>query len=186
MLCENCNEAQANVRYTQIVNGVKKEMHLCDKCARELGIGNMTFNFDMPFGFTNFFGDFLNEYNDGFMPSLALPKTITCDKCGSTFDDFVESGRFGCPSCYETFEERIDPILKRLHGGNRYIGRNAKKLNPENEIKLDKKEEDKNKQKEENKLEKLKLELKEKIKEEKYEEAAKIRDEIKKLEKKGE
>ena len=39
MLCENCGENEANVRYTQIVNGVKKEMHLCDKCSKELGIG---------------------------------------------------------------------------------------------------------------------------------------------------
>ena len=34
MLCENCGENEANVRYTQIVNGVKKEMKLCDKCAK--------------------------------------------------------------------------------------------------------------------------------------------------------
>ena len=178
MICENCGENEANVRYTQIVNGVKKEMHLCEKCAAELGIGNMNMGFDMPFDFSNFFGELLNEYNDGFMPSLAMPKTLTCKKCGLSFDDFVDSGKFGCPSCYEAFEERIDPILKRLHGGNHYIGRNAKNVNPENEISLNKKEE----KKEENKIEQLKRELKQKIKEEKYEEAAKIRDEIKKLE----
>ena len=55
MLCENCGENQANVKYTQIVNGVKKEMHLCEKCANELGIGNM--NFDMPFGFSRLFNN---------------------------------------------------------------------------------------------------------------------------------
>lgn len=180
MMCENCGEEQANVRYTQIVNGVKKEMHLCEKCANELGIGNMNMNFDMPFDFSNFFGELLNEYNDGFMQTLALPKTLKCEKCGLSFDDFVESGKFGCPSCYEAFEERIDPILKRLHGGNRYIGREAKADNPENELKLDEQKEDK---KEESKVDVLKRKLKQAIKEEKYEDAAKLRDEIKKIEK---
>lgn len=180
MLCENCGEREANVRYTQIVNGVKKEMHLCEKCADELGIGNMNMNFDMPFDFSNFFGELLNEYNDGFMPTLALSKTLKCDKCGTSFDDFIDSGKFGCPNCYDTFEERIDPILKRLHGGNRYIGRGTKSNNPENELNLEKKKEEK---KEESKIDMLKRELKQAIKEEKYEEAAKIRDEVKKLEK---
>ena len=183
MLCENCGEREANVRYTQIVNGVKKEMHLCDKCAKELGIGDMNMGFDMPFDFSNFFGELLNEYNDGFMPTLALPKTLKCNKCGLSFDDFVDSGKFGCPSCYDTFEERIDPILKRLHGSNKYIGRGAKATNPENELNTSKAKEAKLEKKEESKIDSLKRELKQLIKEEKYEEAAKIRDEIKKLEK---
>ena len=37
MLCQNCGENEANVRYTQIINGEKKEMVLCDKCSKELG-----------------------------------------------------------------------------------------------------------------------------------------------------
>lgn len=174
MLCENCNENEANVRYTQIVNGVKKEMRLCDKCARELGIGNMDFH--LPMDFTNFFADLLNEYNDDFIPSIAMPKELTCDKCGLSFEDFVESGKFGCDNCYSVFEEKIDPILKRLHGSNRYVGKRVKNLEPANEIEV------KEEKKEQNKIDKLKAELKQKIKEEKYEEAAKIRDEIKKLE----
>jgi len=184
MKCEKCGENTANVKYTQIVNGVKKEMHLCEQCAEELGIGNMSMNFDMPFDFSNFFGEFLNEYNDGFMPTLALPKTLKCDKCGWSFDDFIDNGKFGCPSCYDTFEERIDPILKRLQGSNRYIGRGTKNANPENELKIDDtNKKAKTEEKKENKIDSLKERLKQMIKEEKYEEAAKIRDEIKKLEK---
>ena len=49
MLCQNCGENEANVRYTQIVNGVKKEMVLCEKCSKELGIGNL--NLSMPINF---------------------------------------------------------------------------------------------------------------------------------------
>lgn len=173
MLCENCNENEANVRYTQIVNGVKKEMHLCDKCAKKLGIGGLDFNLEMPIDFSGFFGDLLNEYNENaFMPTIAMPKTLTCDKCGLSFDEFVENGKFGCDNCYSVFEDRIDPILKRLHGSNRYVGRNVKE-NQENNI---------TQKDEQSKINSLKKELKQKIKEEKYEEAAKLRDEIKKIE----
>ena len=178
MLCENCNENEANVRYTQIINGVKKEMNLCEECAHKLGVGEI--NINMPIDFSNFFVDLLNEYEDsGFMPTLALPKVQKCDKCGLTFDDFIETGKFGCDNCYRAFEQRIDPILKRLHGNINYVGRSVKKISAKNEInktkeKLDSKNE---------KIEQLKKELKQKIKEERYEDAAKIRDEIKKLEK---
>ena len=32
MVCQNCGKNEANVKYTQIVNGVKKEMVLCEEC----------------------------------------------------------------------------------------------------------------------------------------------------------
>lgn len=178
MLCENCKQNEANVRYTQVINGVKKEMHLCESCSKKLGINDIGFN--MPINFSSFFGDFLNEYNNGFMPLLEKEKPLICNKCKMTYDEFVENGKFGCAECYEVFSDNIDPILKRLHGNNRYIGRKVKNIPTLDktetvEIKKDEKQD---------KIKELKLELKKMIKEEKYEEAAKIRDEIKKLEKK--
>lgn len=38
MVCQNCGKNEANVKYTQIVNGVKKEMVLCEECAEKMGI----------------------------------------------------------------------------------------------------------------------------------------------------
>ena len=182
MLCEHCKKREANVRYTQVVNGVKKEMLLCDKCSKELGIGNMGFN--MPINFSSLFGDFLNEYNDGFMPLLTQTKPLVCDKCKMTYDEFVNQGKFGCSNCYEVFADKIDPILKRLHGSNRYIGRKLNKKNEQDEILKENNNADDAKNEKEEKIKKLKAEIKKMIKEEKYEEAAKIRDEIKKIEEK--
>lgn len=178
MLCDNCKQRDANVKYTQIVNGVKKEMHLCEKCSRELGINEMSFN--IPINLSSFFGEFLDDYNHGFMPLLEKEKVLKCDKCNMTYDEFIESGKFGCSNCYDVFSANIDPILKRLHGSNRYIGRKAinnvsKKIKTKEQQTI---QENAN----ESKIKKLKLELNKMIKEEKYEEAAKIRDEIKKIE----
>lgn len=181
MLCQNCGENEANVRYTQIVNGVKKEMALCEKCSRELGIGN--FNFNMPIDFSSFFGDFLNEYDTSkLIPELAAMKPLKCDVCHMTYNEFMNAGKFGCSHCYDVFAEKIDPILRRLHGNNRYVGRKIeteKKKTPkieQPELKI------KPKTEKEEKIMELQAKLKDLIKVENYEEAAKVRDEIKKLE----
>lgn len=176
MLCQNCNKNEANVKYTQIVNGVKKEMLLCEKCSKELGIDNMKLS--LPISFSNFFGDFLNEYDNSFMPMMSMPKETRCNKCGMTYNEFMQLGKFGCDNCYEVFSTRIDPILKRLQGSNRYNGKKAEVNEKNNNInKIEKKEKSKQEQ-----IEDLKKELKKMVNEENYEEAAKIRDEIKKLE----
>ena len=179
MLCENCGKNQANVSYTQIINGHKKEMHLCEECSQKLGIGNM--DFSMPIDFSSFFGDFLEEFEkDTLMPELNPIKQLQCNNCGLTFEDFINTGKFGCSNCYDAFESKIDPILKNIQGSNRHIGRlgtikKGKELTKEAE-------EEKKDSQEKSELDILKQDLKQAIKEERYEDAAQIRDKIKKIE----
>lgn len=190
MLCENCGENEANVRYTQIINGVKKEMHLCEDCAKEKGI-NTNMDFNIPINFSSFLGDIFDDFSEPeFLPEFTNTKTLKCSKCGLTYDEFINNGKFGCENCYNTFEDKIDYLVKNLHGSSRHIGRKSKfcKQNESNiEKKVNYKKESTSKNmdsiSEENKLEKLQRKLKEAIKDERYEDAAKIRDEIKELEK---
>lgn len=184
MLCENCGENEANVRYTQIVNGVKKEMALCEKCADELGIGDMDFN--MPINLSSFLTDFFDDSVDTFLPEFTKKEELRCDECGMTYDEFTHTGKFGCANCYETFSNKIDSILKNLHASTRHIGRKGKIVKPVLDKADIKKEEVKQETKQDSevsKIEELKEDLKQAIKEERYEDAAKIRDEIKKIEK---
>ena len=78
------------------------------------------------------------------------------------------------------FSNKIDSLLKRIHGSNEYRGRRA--LNSAVENFNDFEQENKKEVKEETKLEKLQKDLKKAIADERYEDAAKIRDEIKELE----
>ena len=188
MKCQNCGKNEVNFKYTQVINGVKKEMQLCNECARELGLQDM--DFSMPINISSFFSDFFNEYDDSFLPSFTRNETLKCSQCGTTFDDFVNTGEFGCGNCYIAFSDRISPILKNLHGSNVHIGRTYKHCVDELEYNKNKFQNDqKNKKKENNKteqqteLEKLEKELEKAVKEERYEDAAKIRDEIKKINK---
>ncbi|MCL2341908.1 MAG: hypothetical protein FWC53_02395 [Firmicutes bacterium] len=123
MICQNCGENEANVRYTQIINGNAKEMVLCSRCAGDMGIDHIDLN--MPIDLSSFFADVLGSgYDQEFMPSLyETPKELKCDVCSMTYDEFVKLGKFGCANCYTAFADRIDPILKRIHGNNIYLGR---------------------------------------------------------------
>ena len=122
MLCENCGKNNANVKYTQIINGEKKQMFLCEDCSQKLGINDLHFN--MPINFTNFLTDFFDDMKDiTLMPEIAGSKSIKCNKCGLTWDEFLNTGKFGCSNCYDDFEFKIDPILRSLQGATRHVGR---------------------------------------------------------------
>ena len=190
MKCENCGKNEANVKYTQIINGDKKQMFLCEECSEKLGIGH---TFNMPIDFSSFLGDFFNDFNEeAFIPTLEPQPKLQCKKCGLLFDDFLHTGKFGCSNCYTEFENMIDPILKNIQSANRHIGRIGE-LTEGMEIEENSNDErvqnnynkEISKQKPKNELDVLKEKLQKAIEDERYEDAAKIRDEIKKMEEKG-
>lgn len=182
MLCQRCNKNEANVKYTEIINGEKKEMMLCEECSHKLGLDNI--NFNMPIDFSSFFGGLLEDedYNSPeFMPLFQEVKELKCDNCNMTYDEFINQGKFGCEKCYDVFSNKIDTILRRLHGNNKHLGRKALKSTAEDyKDNTDKKNDTKANNKE-GKIDELQKELKKAIADERYEDAAKIRDDIAKL-----
>lgn len=185
MLCDNCGKKEANVRYSENINGVKKELHLCEECSRKMGIDDI--NFNMPIDFSSFFGELLENFGTPeFMPLFDEIKELKCDNCGYTFENIVNTGKLGCGNCYSVFEERLDPIIKKIQGSNKHIGRTGKiideKIGKKFNTDSTTKKVNGNK-KDSSELEKLQNDLKTAIKEERYEDAARIRDEIKKIDK---
>ena len=88
MLCQNCGKNEVNFRYTQIINGVKKEMALCEKCAKDLGLEKMDFN--IPINFSSFFGNFFEDAEESFLPNFAQSNALQCNVCGMTYDEFID------------------------------------------------------------------------------------------------
>ena len=182
MLCDNCGKREANVRYSENINGKKKELNLCEECSRKLGIDQM--DFSMPIDFSSFFGEVMEDLMAPeliTMPLFNEIKALKCDHCGYTFEDIANSGKLGCANCYEVFEERLDPIIRRMQGDNHHVGRVGKILDNKIEQKINHKNESQEEHKKGSQLEELQEKLKQAIKKEEYEEAAKIRDEIKKI-----
>jgi len=164
--CDECGK-EATVFWKENVNGNVKEAHLCAECAEKKEIGKFfseSFFHEDPFAS-------LPLFTGLFAPALhAAP---SCPTCGESLDEIRESGKFGCPDCYEFFREKIDfsPFIRKGYRGSRLgtvkteTGKTEEKApDPKDEIKT------------------LKAKLKKAVAEEKYEEAAKYRDEIRKLE----
>ena len=81
-----------------------------------------------------------------FMPLLNEIKTQQCDNCGYTFEDIAKTGKLGCGNCYDVFEERLDPIIRRIQGANRHVGRVGKIIDSKIEQKVYNKNINKNKE----------------------------------------
>ena len=167
MLCDNCGKREANVRYSENINGRKKELHLCEECSKKLGIENMDFN--MPIDFSSFFGGLLEDFGtNDFMPLFNEVKQLKCDNCGYTFEDIVNTGKLGCENCYSVFEDRLDPIIKKIQGSNKHVGRTGKIIDSKISEKINNKDSKTENNKDVSKVEKLQNDLKKAIKEEKY------------------
>lgn len=173
MLCENCKKRPATVYVRRTVNGVTTEAHLCEECAREHGELNFftgpSFTFpDLSLG--SLFSSLLDHLPFGGGPALAPGSTLRCPECGFTYSDFRERGRLGCAHCYTTFRQQLEPLIRRLQGGIKHAGKVPRRSEGKLRLKHD--------------LETLRRRLKEAIAREAFEEAAKLRDEIKALEEK--
>lgn len=167
MLCEKCQKRPAAVYMTKIVNGEKTESNLCEVCARE----NQDFNFgfDPKFMLHNIFADFFNDAHTGITPvKVAGTRPVHCENCGFTESHFARLGRLGCSKCYEVFEPKLDPLLKRVHGNSRHTGKVPERTGG---MLLARRE-----------LDNLRQALQQAVIKEEYEEAARLRDEIRKLE----
>ncbi len=168
MFCQECNQREAVVYLTKIVNGVKTEMHLCEVCANEKG--DPDFSFEPKSSLQNFLASFLNE--SGFAPAEKKSTSsakLQCSSCGLTFAQFRQISRFGCSDCYQSFgDENLQPLFRRMHGSISHAGKVPRHLGGTTKIKRE--------------ISELREKLQELIQQEEYEKAAEIRDKIRGLE----
>ena len=174
MKCDSCHERESTVHFQQIVNGQSTEVNFCDKCAQEKGM--ISFAMDKPSFFGNLLSGFMEEEKS--LDGLENSVKVTC-QCGWSSNDLRKSGFLGCPLCYYTFKKSLIPILRRIHGSNRHTGKVPERIPVKQ--KVNKKI---TKVFDPSEMNNLKNKLAQAVNEERYEDAAKFRDKIKKLEKK--
>lgn len=115
MVCDSCNERDAVVHLTQIVDNQVTQLHLCEPCAAERGVETTVATPKHPLG------DFLQAVQQQMVPTAA--EGGRCPFCGMTLRDFRATGRWGCARCYTTFEASMRELLRRVHGSSRHVGR---------------------------------------------------------------
>lgn len=159
MLCDVCNKNSATVHLTEIISDKVVELHVCQSCARskdkEVGA---------QLSISDFLDNFLREDAiDGYRLDLK------CSFCGLTLAEVDRRGRLGCHNCYRVFREHLTPLIKKLHSAVRHKGKSPVKncavVLPA----------------EPGRDEQLKKQLDRAVYLQEYEEAARLRDEIRKL-----
>ncbi len=160
MLCELCKQIQATVHLTEIVNDQMSELHLCEACANQKGA-----QVESHFGLA----DLLSELADfGKTPEAEEVATKACPSCSMTYDDFRKVGRLGCAQCYQTFKRSLGGLLKRIHGSPLHVGKSPARLVKPAKAKTE--------------LAELKKKLSRAIEQEAFEEAARLRDQVRRME----
>ena len=142
---------------------VIREHHLCDLCAKERDLPHMPV-------VKNTMADIwkLLQYSAQQTRKRAV---IRCPDCGMTLEEFRKKGRLGCPKDYDVFRPHIEELLERVHGATSHKGR-IPGLSERELLRIQR-------------MTDLQQELEIAIREEAYENAARIRDELKELEVSG-
>lgn len=164
MICENCNERPATVVITKGYVGEAVERHLCEKCAFQ----SETFSFD-PNQEPLSIQQFLSHWFGSSDPVQAQPQRqevdpLECPGCNLTFMKFLDIGKFGCATCYETFREKLPHVFGKLHiGHSTHTGKIPVSFNETYAIKR--------------KIEEVREKMRLAVQAENFEEAAALRDE---------
>lgn len=161
MSCEKCHKNHATVHLTAIENGVKKEAHLCDECAREAGVGGLGFKFNFSIG------DILGSLLESPKPS-AKTSQARCPECGITYTEFKQKARLGCANDYDVFRGELLRLVEKIHGSTTHAGKTPNTVDAQ--------------VRKEHELLRLKRDLDTVVRTENFEKAAQLRDRIRELE----
>ncbi|MDI6758572.1 MAG: UvrB/UvrC motif-containing protein [Candidatus Omnitrophota bacterium] len=183
MLCDICGKNAATVHLTEIIDDLMNELHLCEQCARQKNA-----QMEQKFG--------LNDLLAGMVEFEPVKEkdaiSVVCPNCSLSYTDFKKMGRLGCSECYSAFKKYLGPLLKRIHGSAQHAGKSppaivladsanhafggSRRMREGTKALGDLKKK--------TELQELRNKLQKAIEAEFFEEAARIRDRIKELEKK--
>jgi protein arginine kinase activator len=165
MLCQECQKRPATVHLTEIINDEQSVHHLCEQCAREKG--EFYFDAKPPFSIHNLLTGLMNmDVHPGQVVGYA--SKVQCEECGLTYAQFGQIGRFGCSHCYPTFGERLLPLMRRIHGSTQHMGKVPDRAGCTVKLRRS--------------IEEMRTELQRLVQQEQFEQAAKLRDQIRQLE----
>lgn len=153
MLCEECQKKEATVMITVTVGGEMTSRHLCPDCMKKME--------------SSFAAGDVQSFLSSLLSLLsASPKApeLVCSKCGLSYEEFQHTGKLGCAQCYKDFQEQLRPLLLRIHGRSQHAGRVPQSHQKEREMALC--------------LDTLRKEMDEAVAREDFEQAARLRDEI--------
>jgi len=112
MHCQICQKNEATIHLTEITDGQRSELHLCEHCAQEEGIAVKS---HLP----------INELLANLLATQPSDdelfgdskQEVSCPHCGFTLEQFTKEAALGCPYDYEVFEKSLLPLIEKAHNG---------------------------------------------------------------------
>jgi protein arginine kinase activator len=166
MKCQICQENEGTIQYTEIVDGQKSIQWLCPACAEREGITPTEGTPLSHGGLESFLGGMLSGPGGGPATTREspVPSGLACECCGYPFEQLQQKGQLGCPDCYTAFRSQLLPMLRRYHGHISHMGKIPRSFGPDTALRQE--------------VGRLRLQLEQAVAMENYEEAARLRDEI--------
>ena len=163
MLCQKCHSSLATVRYAEVVDGKVMDLHLCQECLaahQQRAAAGFELAGSVAPGR-------VSSAESGVLPSRSKARRI-CKACGTRLSSVLDTGKVGCVVCYSTFGDVTSPLLSDMHGYARHCGKIPKVDDARTLLRSN--------------LQNRRAMMRSAIQMESYEEAAVLRDEIRKLE----
>ncbi len=167
--CTACQKAIATIVIMDVSDGsVTGSQHLCAACAEQMGVVQPK----TPKFSAEMLEDLLGGFDKAKASAGKRQRAEACPGCGMTPAEFRTKGRLGCPRCYEVFRDELLPLLQRIHEAQTHRGRlpaNLGEVTPRAE-------------RDDAALTELRRRLEEAVRNERYEEAAQLRDALRRAE----
>jgi len=138
----------------RIENGVHTTLNLCQEHATEAGISLGSIDLSIVLNVDTTFSE--------------AQQASSCPDCGMTISQYKELSLLGCPTCYETFAEQLAHVIANVQDNQtQHVGRAPSSASDGLSRHLT--------------VRRLLKKLEEAVTQEQYEEAAVLRDELRKL-----
>lgn len=159
--CAHCQKT-ATIHLTQIIDGKITKLDFCEDCPHQKEVAD-------PAAFS--LAQLLSSQEGAGAQGGGIDPQVlrsTCSQCGMSLNAFKKTGRLGCAHCYEQFRQVIEQILPQMQSASEHTGKRPVAL-------LERLAS-------ERRQAELTAQLKEAIRTEAYEEAARLRDELREFE----
>lgn len=160
--CAHCTKT-ATIHLTQIIDGKITKLDFCEDCPHQKEVADPA-----AFSLAQILAAHEGQSEGGIDPKVLR---AACEQCGMKLGDFKKTGRLGCAHCYKQFREVIAQMLPQMQSGDEHTGKRPAAM-------LER-------MAHEHRIAELKAKLREAIREEAYEEAARLRDELRRMSEAG-
>jgi protein arginine kinase activator len=157
--CQLCSKP-ATVHLTKIVEGQPQQIDLCEACAEAQQVVKQK-ELNLPAVLHNLIGLHLG-------PQTGELARLACPLCGIRFMEFRSQGRLGCPHDYTVFRSGLTTLLQRIHRASQHVGKTPRQKGPPPDRLIE--------------IAQLRGQLQSAVEAEAYEEAARLRDLLRKKE----